>query len=468
MKRTHSLLKFSLIFLSVGNVILLLSIVLNKNSNQIQVLPKFKQESFKASSYSELVDHYRFSSISRTENNAYLDYAKTNFYPDSQLRSFVNELHEKLYGNTHSESPSARLSSDTVAEMRSYILEYLGITETAKYIVVFTYSHAQALKLIAETFNFTMNSTFLYSNTSSNNILGLRGFATQNGAKTASFDIKSEPKFEFENNTRNLIAFPLVDEFDGSTLSTHKMQEIIKAANKYNNTYTLADASLYLPLNNIDLKELPFSALAISFDRLFGYPSMGAAIIKDDFVKTLKKPYFGGGTLVFALPNEDYEKLRVNPSFKLEDGSLPFLSIAALKNGFNLLKETNIGGKVSNIRDLRSRLKNGLTAIKRKSGSNAVSLYENEKSDSILTFNVLDDEKRPLYYRDIVESALNANITLSGGCMNTPGTCMKYLNKTSDDLKKEDFGAIRASLGWASTMQDVDTLINFIKDYINK
>lgn len=459
MKKTHSFLVYMIGLLSFGIIVLVVMVaseILNAEPSKLSSLPKF---SLKGTTHAETVDNYRKKYMKRLENNLYFDYAQHNIYTDIQIRSFIKHLHKNLYGNTHSESPSAKLSSDLVNEMRDHIRKYFGIEKATEYIVIFTYSHAQALKLVAEAFQFNGNSSFLYSTSSSNNILGLRGFATEKGAKVQSFDIKSDTKFDFPQNTTNLIAFPLVDEFDGSTLSVAKMQKIIKNANS--SAATLVDASIYLANHKLDLKETPFSAVAVSFDKMFGYPTLGAAIINGKFIKTLKKPYFGGGTLVFALPIEDHEKLRLRPSEKFEDGSLPFLSIAALKNGFQLFDDIDFNQMTSGIRNTFNRLYKGIKDLKN------VVLYTDQSSETIVTFNLIDKSQNIIDYKSVLAAAAAKNITLSGGCMNTPGTCMRSLQKTSEDLRSKDFGAIRASVGWATSFNDVDEFISFLKNYQN-
>lgn len=458
MKRQHSYLIYAISLMSVAIVILLIMIVSASSGVKQAKLPPILSTSLRGMTHSESVDNYRKNYMKRLEDNLYFDYAGENLYTDLQVRSFIDELHKNLYGNTHSESPSAKLSSELVLDMREYIREYFGIEKATEYIVVFTYSHAQALKLIAEAFQFNQNSTFLYSTTSSNNILGLRGFATEKGAKAQSFDIKSDAKFEFAPNSSNLIAFPLVDEFDGSTLSVTKMQKIIKAANA-SNAATLVDASIYLANHKIDLKETPFKAVAVSFDKMFGYPTLGAVLIEGEFIKSLKKPYFGGGTLVFALPHENYEKMRLRPAEKFEDGSLPFLSIAALKNGFKLFDDLDFKQMTSGIRESFHRLYKGLKDLKN------VKLYTDSTSETIVTFNILDKDQNIIDYNKVLAAAAAKNITLTGGCMNTPGTCTKLLGKTDSDLKKGGFGALRASVGWATSFNDIDGLVSFVKNY---
>lgn len=55
----------------------------------------------------------------------------------------------------------------------------------------------------------------------------------------------------------------------------------------------------------------------------------------------LRKVYFGGGSVDYATA-EDAWAVMSGPPAGLEDGTLGFLNIAALKHGFNMLQQ--LGG----------------------------------------------------------------------------------------------------------------------------
>lgn len=52
------------------------------------------------------------------------------------------------------------------------------------------------------------------------------------------------------------------------------------------------------PTSVISLTETPVDAMAVSFYKMFGYPTgVGALIVKESFLATLKRPWFAGGTV---------------------------------------------------------------------------------------------------------------------------------------------------------------------------
>eukprot|EP00976_Prorocentrum_cordatum_P093054 1189212-Prorocentrum_minimum.AAC.1 len=65
---------------------------------------------------------------------------------------------------------------------------------------------------------------------------------------------------------------------------------------------------------------------------MFGYPTgLGALIIRTENVDILDKVFFGGGSVSIASSETDFHELQCKPSSKLEDGTIPFLDIIALK-----------------------------------------------------------------------------------------------------------------------------------------
>jgi selenocysteine lyase/cysteine desulfurase len=61
---------------------------------------------------------------------------------------------------------------------------------------------------------------------------------------------------------------------------------------------TLLDAAALAPSSIISLTEIPVDAMAVSFYKMFGYPTgVGALIVKKSFLEILERPWFAGGTV---------------------------------------------------------------------------------------------------------------------------------------------------------------------------
>lgn len=466
--------------------------------------------------YDDLINYHRSHFLKNYQSITFLDYATNPVLPGSVLQNFSKNLHENLFGNPHSESQSSELSTDTIDIIRSQILE-LFETNLSEYTVVFTYSQFHSMKLLTESFPFTQDSTFIYTSNSNNNILGLRSFAEKKNAKIQMVDINQvvKPESKFEkfpdirklikhtnkeeeekdaniakntnsnyvlikklNVTMNLLAVPLVDEFDGTVLAEEQMKHISVSSDYIGKTAVMVDASLYLQNHRLSLSSTPFHAVAMSFERIFGFPNIGCLLIHNSLMQLLAKPYFGGGTLVYALTSASYEKLRLSPQDRFEDGSLPFLSIASIESDFTLflndLKSSRISSHISSLIEY---LFGQLNELRHSNGSPLVKIYTNQdqkqlQRQSIISFNVLDIKADIIPWKQIVDSASKNDIYLAGGCFSTPGSCIKWLQQDEKEIKtkiqnsEEDvasFGAIRVSIGWATTKNDIDNLINWLK-----
>jgi molybdenum cofactor sulfurtransferase len=84
---------------------------------------------------------------------------------------------------------------------------------------------------------------------------------------------------------------------------------------------TLLDAAALAPSSEVDLSDLSVDAMAVSFYKMFGFPTgIGALVAKKEFLERLKRPWFAGGTVdVVQVPgtivtrsSEVHEQFEVN------------------------------------------------------------------------------------------------------------------------------------------------------------
>lgn len=60
----------------------------------------------------------------------------------------------------------------------------------------------------------------------------------------------------------------------------------------------LMDAAALAPTSGFSLSEYPVDAMAVSFYKMFGFPTgVGALVVKRRFLEQLKRPWFAGGTV---------------------------------------------------------------------------------------------------------------------------------------------------------------------------
>ena len=61
---------------------------------------------------------------------------------------------------------------------------------------------------------------------------------------------------------------------------------------------TLLDAAALATTSKISLRHTPADAMAVSFYKMFGFPTgIGCLVVKKSFLRQLKRPWFSGGTV---------------------------------------------------------------------------------------------------------------------------------------------------------------------------
>lgn len=390
--------------------------------------------------------------VSGIRGKYYFNYLEQNVFTDYFLSNFENDLCNNLYGNTHSESPSAELSQETIEEVRKRILNVLGTDISSEYIVIFTGSGKQSFKLIMESFAFNKSHSFYYSSSSSSNILDDRFFPNFKGSKLIEYDINDVNNMKL-NNSDNVITLPLIDEFTCDIVSRNVINELLNARYTKNNSYLIADSSSFILHSAIDLEKMQFDALILDFKKIFGYPSIACLVIKSEFLKSFEKPYFGGGTVVYALPQSNLEKLRLRPIERFEDGSLPFLSINALKYCLDFLESLTKTEVQSMIRGYHTELLRVLRSF--NNDTNKIEIYTNN-SPMAISFNIYKNGEL-INLSEVKRIFERENILASYGCHNTLIKC-KELTKGK--------GSIILSVGWATDKSDILKIASVLKEIL--
>lgn len=62
--------------------------------------------------------------------------------------------------------------------------------------------------------------------------------------------------------------------------------------------HTVLDAAASAPTSHISLTDYPVDAMAVSFYKMFGFPTgVGALLAKKSFLRQLQRPWFSGGNV---------------------------------------------------------------------------------------------------------------------------------------------------------------------------
>lgn len=443
----------------------------------------------------------KLSRIRRTDmlqlnGSTYLDYTGSGLYRTSQIRDIMATLQQNLFANPHSESPASSFTTDLVEEVREEVLKFVGANAN-EYSVIFTASATSSLKLLAESFPWSNESLYLYTRDNHNSVLGVRRWARHFGGNFKAVDpsdLEGDGKTLTSSNDGpyNLFAFPAEENFAGKKYDLNLIQKFRTTdyGNKFakGKWFVLLDAAAYLPTNRLNLKKTQADFVVMSFYKIFGYPNLGALIVRNDALKYLEKRDFSGGTVVIATCGTDYVLFQPRTCAKFEDGTIPFLSIIALKEGFKKLNELGIDNINKHVWALTRELYTRLSRLRHKStGRPVVKIYGNHMKNNdklqggILAVNFLNQTGGFVGYNEVMKKSAKANINLRVGCFCNPGACtaaaglqddqvMQYFSKKTschdaiDIVDGVPLGAVRISLGAYTTIEDVVKMEQFVID----
>jgi molybdenum cofactor sulfurtransferase len=443
-----------------------------------------------------LLDKLRASEYRRLDerNQTYLDYTGGSLFAESQLQKHFELLSSAIFGNPHSANPTSAAMTEHVEHTRRYVLEYFNAGED--YILVFTQNASGALKLVGESFPFAAGSRYLLTFDNHNSVNGIREFARAKGATVAYASLlmpglQLDPvRLEMlldkaDASQSNLFAFPAQSNFSGVK---HPLDLIAKAQSK--GWHVLLDAAAFVPTNRLDLQVVQPDFVAISFYKMFGYPTgVGALLIRRTALAKLKRPWFAGGTVNFASVQGQAHVLSPNEA-AFEDGTLNYLSIPAVEIGLRHLQAIGIDLIGERVRCLTGWLLEELLGLQHNNGRAMVRIYGPSTTASrggTVTLNLYDPHGHLLDYRRVEELAGAEGISLRTGCFCNPGAGEIAEGLTEEDMRagftmgpdinllsfvrmmqergRKSAGSIRASIGLVTNFADVWRFFRFIAGF---
>ena len=458
----------------------------------VKSYPAFKQ--------TQLLDEWRATQYSRLDANSqiYLDYTGGGLYSESQLRAHMELLRTSVLGNPHSANPTSLAMTDLVEESRKYVLHYFNASPH-EYIAVFTANASGALKLVGEAYPFTSGSHYVLTFDNHNSVNGIREFAKGKGAQVAYVPL-TRPDLRIDRailenilkpldtDHNHLFAFPAQSNFSGVK---HPLDLIEQAHRK--GLDVLLDAAAYVPTNRLDLSEVKPEFVAISFYKMFGYPTgIGALLIRRTVFRKMERPWFAGGTVNFASVQGKGHYLAPNEA-AFEDGTINYLNIPAIKTGLQHLEKVGIQTIGKRVQCLTGWLLENLMSLKHNNGKPMVRIYgptDTEMRGGTVTLNFYGPDERLLDYRRIEELANQKKISLRTGCFCNPGAGEIAEGLTSEDMMaglnqgpdlslphflqviqhrgNKSAGAIRISVGLATNFADIYRFMHFAEGFRDK
>ncbi len=458
-------------------------------------LEKFLQEH---PGYSETAffDELREREFSRLDDqrHVYLDYTAGGIYSKSQVRQHGDFLLTHVLGNPHSSNPSSLGTTDRVECCRQKILDFFNASPE-EYAVIFTANASHSLKLVGESYPFEAGDQFLLTFDNHNSVNGIREFDRAHGAETTYIpilppDMKvDESKIDdYLANAKpgghNLFAFPAQSNFSGVL---HPLEWIARAQAK--GWDVLLDAAAFVPTNRLDLGKWHPDYVALSFYKMFGYPTgVGALIARWQALEKLHRPWFAGGTISVASVQADRHYLAPGAA-AFEDGTLDYSNIPAVEVGLEFLESIGYERIHARLKPLTGWMIEKLLALRHPNGAPLIRLYGPrclEGRGATLALNFVDPDGAIIDQDAVQEAANRRRISIRTGCFCNPGAGEAALEISKNELTAcfrssparmsyEDFrncihgkgsGAVRVSLGIASNFADAAAFVEFAGSFV--
>jgi selenocysteine lyase/cysteine desulfurase len=279
----------------------------------------------------------------------------------------------------------------------------------------------------------------------------------------------------------NLFAYPAQSNFSGVK---HPLEWIELAHER--GWDVLVDCAAFVPTSRLDLSRFKPDFVAISFYKMFGYPTgVGALIARRDALERLQRPWFSGGTVVTANVQGDLA-VPLTGHARFEDGTVNYLSIPAVEIGLRHIERIGIDTIARRVSALGTWLLDELAQLRHADGSPAARIYGPatwDRRGATISFNFLHPDGRPVDERYVDRVAAEHDVSLRTGCFCNSGPGEIAFSLSRDALTGADFadgmilddyirrigmptgGAVRVSLGLVSNRADIERFLEFAREF---
>ncbi|KAB8302815.1 hypothetical protein EYC80_006160 [Monilinia laxa] len=453
--------------------------------------------------YNKVVEGFRKNEYPMLKDAVYLDHAGTTLYSKSLMERYMMDMMSNLYGNPHSASTSSQLSTSRVENARLSVLRFFN-ADPADFDVVFVANATAGIKLVMDAFRGQPNG-FLYGyhQDSHTSLVGAREDAVSNrcldDVAVERWLSGSEHLVTRKHNSEiSLFAYPAQSNLDGRRLPLSWLERVRDLSYQtLSTTYTLLDASALVSTSPLDLSDTRNAAdfTVLSFYKIFGFPDLGALVVRKESAAILQtRKYFGGGTVevVVCLKEQWHAPKGQSLHETLEDGTLPFHNILALEAAIDVHK--SLYGSMERIANhttfLARKLYEGLKSLRHANFEPVCIIYSRGFScetspptqGPTIAFNVKNGFGAWVTNVEFERLASIRNFHIRTGGLCNPGGVASALGLEPWETKRnfsaglrcggetdiyagKITGVIRVSLGAMSTMSDVESFLSFVEEF---
>ena len=420
------------------------------------------------------------------------------------MDEFSRDMMSNLLGNPHSASSSSQRSSWRIDNVRLKVLALFNANPD-HFDVVFVANATAGIKLVMESFREAPNGFWYgYHRDAHTSLVGVRETASSGHRCFESCEVENwldGEEMEFrgaKDSSLKLFAYPAQSNMNGCRLPLNwprRFRSLMDGGHEY--VFTLLDAAAHVSTSPLDLSDVSKAPdfTVLSFYKIFGFPDLGALMVRKEASHVLQhRRYFGGGTVEMVTCNQEQWHIKKEGSIhdQLEDGTLPFHSIVALDNAMNI--HSRLFGTLHQVSlhtsFLAKNLYDGLVSLRHSNGRTVCNIYQDPSSNynnsrtqgPVIAFNLRDKQGAWISNSEVEKLAVIKNIHLRSGGLCNPGGIASSLNLSPWEMKRnfssgqrcagdndiirgKPSGMIRVSVGAMSTMQDITTFLEFLAEF---
>ncbi|OJD32433.1 molybdenum cofactor sulfurase [Diplodia corticola] len=457
-----------------------------------------------AAAYNHEVDDIRAREYPMLKDSVYLDHAGTTLYPKSLIDRFSADMVGNLYGNPHSASSASQLSARRIEDARLRLLRMFH-ADPEDFDVVFVANATAGVKLVLEAFRDQPGGfAYAYHRECHTSLVGVRELARQHRCFSSDAEVdqwlehKDWPPNHSPDTPVELFAYPAQSNMNGRRLPLDWCGKArLSRTGSEQTTFSLLDAAAFVSTSPLDFRESEMAPdfTVLSLYKIFGFPDLGAMIVRKTTAGIFeKRRYFGGGTvdMVVCLREQWHAKKEESLHDHLEDGTLPIHSIMALHSAMDVHQK--LFGSLERVSRhamfLAKRLFDGLSSLRHGNGLSVCHIYADasttyddcERQGPIVAFNIRNSQGAWASNFEVERLASIKNIQLRTGSLCNPGGMAAALELSPWEMK-ENFsagqrcgsendvmggkptGMIRVSMGASSTATDVDRFLEFVREF---
>ena len=439
-----------------------------------------------------LLDRLRATEYSYLDagGHVYLDYAGASLPAQAQLDSHAERMRGGCFGNPHSENPASAASTELIERARLAVLAHFN-APPEEYAAIFTPNATGACRLVGEAYPFGPRTRLVLTQDNHNSVNGIRAFAAARGAVTQYVPFGS-PDLRVDDDAigealaepgqgarRGLLGYPAQSNVSGVQ---HPLRWI-QTAHEHG-WDVLLDAAAYVPSNRLDLSVVKPDFVPVSWYKVFGYPTgVGCLIARREALGRLRRPWFAGGSVYLASVQAGWHTMASGEA-RFEDGTPAFGQIPDLQAGLAWVNGIGTDLIHQRVTCLTGWLLGRLMTLRHGNGEPMARIYgpaDTRDRGGTVAFNLLDPRGRIVDERAVARDTAAAGISIRTGCFCNPGaiegafqlteanwrTALRGGAQTMDEylhlLGMPSGGALRASVGLASNVHDVERFLAFVE-----